>query len=66
MMNGAWTPWDMARFAAVKEYDNLRLKNEENGLGKSHLMDSMDFVRLMNDSKSIFDPYLYMEEMQEM
>ncbi|GJS21001.1 hypothetical protein Tco_0449633 [Tanacetum coccineum] len=65
MMNGSWTPWDMARFAAVKEYDNLRLKNEENGLGNSHLMDPMDFVRLMNDSKSIFDPYLYMEEMQE-
>ncbi|PWA84153.1 hypothetical protein CTI12_AA160670 [Artemisia annua] len=43
---GAWTPWNMARFAAVEEYDNLRLRNEKNGIGNSHLMEPMDFNTL--------------------
>ena len=65
MKNGAWTPWDMARFAAVEEYDNLRLRNERSGIGNSHLLDPIEFVRLMNRSGSTFDPYRYMEEVQE-
>lgn len=29
------------------------------------MMDPMEFALLMNDSKSNFDPYVYMEEMKE-
>ena len=62
---GACTPWQRARFNAVREYDHLRLQNEKLGVGNSHMMDPMEFALLINKSDASFDPYEYMEEMQE-
>ncbi|PWA84151.1 hypothetical protein CTI12_AA160660 [Artemisia annua] len=65
MNNCAWSPWQRARFSAVRAYDHLRLENEKLGVGNSHMMDPMEFALLINKSDASFDPYEYMEEMQE-